>query len=156
MKKIILLLTILSFYPATNIFAQSEAIFRSVVFPGWGQFYNNQPNKGLILIAGEILTLSGYYYFNNQADNKYNDYLVCTDPVKTASLFDEVEQYKNSKHLALYAVGGLWLLNVLDAWIFYDESKHSDFSQNELDILFEPTQVSICFKLDLNIIGGVK
>jgi len=134
-KKILLSISLLFVF--SEAYAQSEAVFRSIAIPGWGQFYNSQPVKGYVVISVELIAVMGYGYFANQQEKSYNKYLLSTNPFETYDLFDKAQTNNNYKKLSLSLMGAVWIYNVIDAYLNYDESKHSKLSSNKFDIEFE-------------------
>ena len=54
--------------------SRSEALFRSMLLPGWGQFYNRQPAKGWIVAGGEAALVGGAvaaHVLGQAAESKY-------------------------------------------------------------------------------------
>lgn len=134
--------------------AQSEAIFRSVVFPGWGQFYNRQPIKGLIFIGGEAALLGSALYFSHQARDKYDAYALATDPAQTAGLYDDARKDRNLEHWSLALMGGVWIFNVVDAWLRYDPARHPEAGRDQIGLRLDEDRLSVSLRLHLNLSGG--
>jgi len=91
------------------------AIFRSALIPGWGQFYNRQPAKGLLFSAaglGSLGTAAAYYVMAQNANTEYK--MGTLDTVDQRELANEHIQVAN---IGLIAFGAVWLLNILDATI---------------------------------------
>jgi len=54
--------------------SRSGAVFRSVLLPGWGQFYNREPIKGAVFVGAEVATAGLALTFQllaNKADSDY-------------------------------------------------------------------------------------
>ncbi len=134
--------------------AQSESIFRSISFPGWGQFYNDQPRKGLIIIGAEAALIGGSIYFGKKQTDKYNDYLISTNPLETANLYDDAEKYRDLKRLSIALAGTLWIYNVIDAWLFYDKEKHPDYIPHNIGLQLDEDRLALCLTIDFNSGGG--
>lgn len=108
-----------------------STIFRSVVFPGWGQFYVGHKTEGalsLLLTGGCAGTLIwSVIDMNKKSDevNKYKDY----DPSTAAGLTKgewlvEANRAVKEKNSAIKrtngligALAGVWALNIIDAAI---------------------------------------
>ena len=146
-KKILLSISLLFVFSEAH--AQSEAVFRSLAIPGWGQFYNSQPMKGYVVIAVELITIAGYEYFADQQKKSYNKYSLSTNPFETHDLFDKVQTNKDYKKLSLSLMGAVWIYNVIDAYLNYDESKHSRLSSNKFDIEFENDGIKFSYSFSI-------
>lgn len=80
------------------------AMLRSLALPGWGQFYNEQVIKGLIVIAGRGTILGYTIYYNNRAN-------------EFPKGSPEREFYKDRRNLTFWLQGAATLLSMLDAYI---------------------------------------
>jgi len=91
-----------------------SAATRSLVVPGWGQHFNNQPAKGTIFFITTAGALVGSVRLYNESTHSYDDYK--KQGVQDGPLYDD---YKNQRVTAL-ALGGvtavLWLAGVIDAY----------------------------------------
>jgi hypothetical protein len=109
---------------------KSGALFRSMVVPGWGQFYNEQPIKGGVLIGLE-LALAGTavaMHFLGTADEdayassnfalKYPDLNTEQLQQKARDLRDSAETYYQARNILIYSAIGVYAYNVLDAYLF--------------------------------------
>ena len=80
-----------------------SAMIRSLVFPGLGQFYNEQYIKAAIVLAGQGTLIGFSFYYNNKASNS-------TTPL-------EKEFYQDRRNLMYWWIGAATLLSMLDAYI---------------------------------------
>jgi len=79
------------------------AMIRSLVFPGLGQFYNEQYVKAAIVLAGQGTLVGFLFYYNNRARES-------TSPL-------EKEFYEDRRNLMYWWIGAATLLSMLDAYI---------------------------------------
>jgi TolB-like protein len=93
------------------------ATFRSMILPGWGQFYNNKPTKGSILLGSEIVSVSGSiisYILYKQSKDAY-------ERANTRDIalekYDEMERYSKMNWTFLGFMGVVWLYSVIDSYI---------------------------------------
>jgi hypothetical protein len=125
LKKIILSLCALAILsgqcyagPAAYNFGRPGKInagVRSLVLPGWGQFFNTQKTKGYVVGSAALLTLAGAYLFNVQADNTYTDYQ--NAGVKNSTLYSDYQTQQNQAMVISYLCAGIWVYGVIDACI---------------------------------------
>jgi len=80
-----------------------SAMLRSAVLPGWGQWYNHQKIKSLLVIGGELGLLGNASYQNRMALRS-----------KTQ---EEKEFYRNNRNLSLWWFAGVYFLNLMDAYV---------------------------------------
>lgn len=93
------------------------AAFRSMILPGWGQFYNNKPTKGSILLGSEIVSASGTiisYILYKQSKDAY-------ERANTRNIalekYDEMDKYSKINWTCLGLMGAVWLYSVIDSYI---------------------------------------
>ncbi len=81
----------------------SEAVKRAMLFPGGGQFYNEQPIKGMLLVGAAIG--SAFLYMDNA--NKYTNYSG-DDPSQKATYLKLRNKYG-------WWIGIVYIYGLLDA-----------------------------------------
>jgi len=104
--------------------SRSGAVFRSVLIPGWGQFYNRQAWKGWLFMGGEVALLGSALAFHLAGNSAYNDYTGRTsaedlgaDPSKEAErLYETASNRYTTRNIILIAAASVWVLNVFDAY----------------------------------------
>jgi len=79
------------------------AMIRSMVFPGLGQFYNEQYIKAAVVLAGQGTLVGFIIYYNNLA--------------KKSATSAEMEFYQDRRNLMYWWIGAATLLSMLDAYI---------------------------------------
>jgi len=93
------------------------AFLRSVVLPGWGQRYKGYGARSLMLMGLTAASI-GYAVW---ADLSYRDAREAYDDAPSGSdfekLYDEYQSQADRADRALGMIGGVWLLNVIDAAI---------------------------------------
>jgi len=90
-----------------------NAVVRSILIPGWGQFFNGKPTKGYIILIGAVVSAAVAYYYYYESEKSYNIYKtigLTSDP----SYNDYVSKSNNSQY-ALLALGVFWLCGIVDA-----------------------------------------
>ncbi len=111
-----------------------KAGLRSIVFPGWGQFYSGQELRGLIFSAAEAALLvrtafaiNEYRDAKNELDRAVEVFESNLDEASFQDVQDALTTAKNDhnfqKTLVVIAAG-FWAINVFDAIIF-SASSHS-------------------------------
>lgn len=80
-----------------------SAMIRSIVFPGWGQWYNGKKWKAALVFATEVGIIAGAVYWNNRSKN--------------AS--DELNRvlYKDYRNQSYWYLGAAILVSMGDAYI---------------------------------------
>lgn len=106
--------------------SRGDAVYRSLLLPGWGQAYNRQPVKGIVIGGLEATALAGALAFHLAGAAAERDDRSRTtaaqlgsDPVAEAvALRARAERDYSWRNGLLSAAGGLWALNVIDAYVF--------------------------------------
>ena len=104
--------------------SRKDAVFRSMVVPGWGQVYNRQPAKAALFAGTEGALLAGALAFHLRGAAAEEDYRRRTtpgelgdDPAATAAaLRRRAERAYRTRNTLLWVSAGVWALNVADAW----------------------------------------
>jgi hypothetical protein len=99
-----------------------DAIWRSTLLPGWGQFYNKDDLKGWIFtglaVLGGITTIGSYI----EMQKRYDEYKNTTSDFET--YYERANsKYQEFKRCAI-SLGIIWILNILDAGISFNPEKH--------------------------------
>ena len=93
------------------------AAFRSMILPGWGQFYNDKPRKGSIILGSELLmaasTISSYILYKQSKDA----YDRSTQRDVASDNYSEMEKYAQINWVSLGVMGGIWLVAIIDSYI---------------------------------------
>jgi hypothetical protein len=79
------------------------AMIRSVIFPGWGQWYNGKKIKSVLVFLTEAGIVGASFYWNDRATNATNDL--------------DREFYIDNRNLAYWYLGGAILLSMADAYV---------------------------------------
>ncbi|GEM_PF-3203116 len=82
-----------------------NAIFRSMLVPGWGQFFNNQPKKGYLIMGTEVVLIASAAVFHFYAANYYDEYH--KDDPDTAGEGDKGDRMLLGRNISLGIAGGV-------------------------------------------------
>jgi TolB-like protein len=104
--------------------SRRDAVFRSMLAPGWGQLYNREPKKGIGFAAAEAVVLGGALVFHLQGQRAEDQYHSKTsagdlgsDPsAAAASLRRRADRAYGTRNTLLWVALGVWAVNVADAW----------------------------------------
>ena len=94
------------------------ATMRSALLPGWGQWYRGQGWLGLTYGGTFAAALCLTAYYNSQGDATYGRYQNAGTSSDATSLFNQTTALDERYRACAYATLGLYLVNVLDAFIF--------------------------------------
>lgn len=120
---------------------RTKALFRSMIFPGWGQRYNNQTTKSSLLSIATIGSVVGYLLIKSDYDDKIDVFN------QRKSAFGQAEQWsdlsgleasmweaqreandsENKLNVAIVTVAGLYIISVLDSFLFFPD--HDSYTE---------------------------
>jgi len=110
------------------------ALFRSVAFPGWGQFYNRKYFKSLVVFGTEttFLTLAGIEWGRRNEHKRNFENLPQDHPDKSWE-FEQFRYYEDRRNLFLWITAGVVFLSMFDAYVDaqlynFDKEKVPDLS----------------------------
>jgi TolB-like protein len=102
--------------------SRSGAVFRSVLVPGFGQFYNRQPAKGWAFIGAEVALLGTALGFHLAGNAAYDDYRAVgagaggSPSQRATELYDTAASRYRTRNWLLVGAAAVWALNVVDAY----------------------------------------
>lgn len=93
-----------------------NAAVRSLILPGWGQFFNEQPTKGLIFAGAELIAIGTAFMMSSSANSAYSDY----ETQRTTALYDDYSSKIDTANMFVYLAAAIWMGNVVDAYLSAD------------------------------------
>lgn len=94
-------------------------MFKSVVFPGWGQWSNRKYVKAGVVFAVESYFLVKYVHFARKASDCRDRWQAVPDADTTARVetFDQYAEYRDSRNSNLWGVVVTVFLSMFDAYV---------------------------------------
>ncbi len=95
--------------------SRAGAVFRSIVLPGWGQHYNREPQKAAAFAGGAALlgaSALAFHLLGNRDLSRYEENT--PDAVPYA---ERAEADFRRRNLSLGLLAGVWVVNVIDAYL---------------------------------------
>lgn len=83
--------------------APKSAMVRSLVFPGWGQWYNGKKLKSAIIFSAEVGVFTGILVQNRRLSGS-------SDPAQRAF-------YRDDRNKLIWWLGGVIIYSMLDAYV---------------------------------------
>jgi len=110
----------------------SSAMVKSMMFPGGGQFYQERDGMGYFIRVSFLAAAGGALFTVNNVNGKTDKFNTATllykketipllIPAKKAALvkaYDDLQSAKDQRMLALSALAGIYLYNILDVYLF--------------------------------------
>ncbi|MBK9519865.1 MAG: hypothetical protein IPO09_21585 [Anaeromyxobacter sp.] len=115
--------------------SRSDAVFRSLLVPGWGQLYNRQPVKAAVFGAAALGTVGAALAFHLKGAKAERDYLAKVTPgqlggdpgAEAAALRQQANDAYGVRNGFLWGAAGVWALAAADAYLFgVDGAKAAD------------------------------
>jgi hypothetical protein len=100
-----------------------RAGFRSLIIPGWGQFYSDRSGWGWMWLGLAGLAGAGAIVANNEYQHRLDDIdaaLSLKDRQDAIRLADDAY---NERQAAIAVAAGVWIANSLDAMIFFPDRR---------------------------------
>jgi TolB-like protein len=99
----------------------SGSVYRSILLPGWGQFYNRQTIKGTVFIGAEVLAGGLALTFQLLGQSYLKKYDGMETPrntqVEMDDMWDKQKSAFGNRNLLLIALGVVHAANIIDAFI---------------------------------------
>jgi len=95
-----------------------KALERSLLFPGLGQLGEKQYVKAALFGSAEIVCLAQVLIFRGKGNDAYKEYHQATDPLAVIEFRSQTEKYDRRRNTAILAAAGVWVLNMIDIFIF--------------------------------------
>jgi len=95
-----------------------KVLEKSLLFPGLGQLSEKQYVKAALFGSAEIFCLAQVLIFMGKGNNAYNKYRDAIDPQAVIEFRNQTEKYDRRRNTAILAAAGVWVLNMVDIFIF--------------------------------------
>lgn len=101
--------------------SKTDSLYRSLLFPGWGQFYNGQDLKGGLYLGTGVALIGLTAFQYSQFLAAKDAYSAAGSETEAAKEFARSESLAGQTYVLLGITGAFWLLNGLDAYIYGNE-----------------------------------
>ena len=90
----------------------------SAIFPGLGQFNDRQELKGCVLLAAEIIALTGAVITHLRYNQAVSDYDAAPAGVDFEGMVKNIQDLDNTNKICLWSALGIWVFGIVDPFIF--------------------------------------
>lgn len=111
----------------TAVKSPTGAMIRSLVFPGWGQFYNNKKLKALLIFGTEVGLLANSIYLNQKYQEWNQKYKESEPGYEQSIILANREFYINNRNSSTWWLVGVTLFSIADAFV---DAHLSDFDES--------------------------
>lgn len=121
----------------TTKYGFSTAGWRSLIIPGWGQFYKKQYVKGAAFLGVELVAAASAAYF--QSRYNYNIKHSLETPILDLQIeyTNRAQKQTLYRNISLGACAAIWVLNVLDASLLEGRPR---YIESNIDLALNSTQ----------------
>ncbi len=125
----------------------TNSAIRSAIFPGWGQYFNGQKNKGYILMGSEFVSLTTTILLYNQAEETYKKYE--EKGVKNDPLYDEYSTQMDYVYIGTAVSIGIWIYAIVDAYLVCDKQMKGKSTSilEKIDFKFSDSRVDFRYNI---------
>lgn len=117
---------------------RSSAALRSVVLPGWGQYYKEEKTKGRIIMALWGLSVGSTLITHFARQDARDKYLAEKDVTKIDSRFNTFNTYHKLRNSLILASAGIWVYSFFDALLKFQSLQSNDLSTKESRLSISP------------------
>ena len=111
----------------TTAKSPTRAMIRSLVFPGWGQWYNNKKLKAVVIFGAEVGLIANSIYLN-QKYLEWNQKFKNSQPgLEQQIIIANREFYINNRNASNWWLVGVILFSMADAFV---DAHLSDFDES--------------------------
>jgi hypothetical protein len=145
----------------------AKALYRSLLFPGWGQYYSERKFMGTLFVGVTTAGLVALAINENQYQNAQNSYATALASYNLSlsrgdinaqnanflNLQRAAQSFNNAKdarNITLYAIAGVWVFNVLESVIFFPNFSDIEFFE-KFSPRFSQAENGVKFSLQFSI-----
>ena len=99
----------------SNKYSFQDAGFRSLIIPGWGQFYKKTNGKGIIFATAAVASIGTFIYADNEHAYNINRSNETSNLDLKKAFAARAGDYTTIKNLCLGAAAVTWVLGTIDA-----------------------------------------
>jgi len=133
-------------YPLFNY--DKSGVWRSAVFSGWGQLYEQKKGKGYVLLMTQSVSLAGL--FTSQAMYSHNINNANKDRDNRDIYLSNADSWKTIRNISGIVAGTVYVVNLIDILGSKGLKQYALFDNEKLDLsanyTFRQPQIFITFK----------
>jgi len=123
----------------TNTYSFSEAGLKSLIVPGWGQFYKKQNTKGLLFMIAGIGSIGSFLNANNQYNYNMNRSQETSNLDLRKEYVKKANDFTSIKNISLAAAAVTWIWSAIDATSTKGATKYAQNNKLNLNFASNPT-----------------
>lgn len=109
----------------------SDITFRTILFPGWEQYYQGRTDVGLVFMSAGVLSLGSAIEFEILRAPARRDYLAATLPADIASKYRSYNRYYRGEVYSFIAFAAVYIASEFDVFLNRGRSVEIQLSTDE-------------------------
>ena len=103
-----------------------DALQKSLLLPGWGQFSEKRYLEGAAFLSAEIFCLYKIFENNHRSNSNYALYRAAENIDDTVKYRDLTEKYDRRRNAFILGAVGIWAVNLIDMYVIVKNKKNKD------------------------------
>ena len=99
----------------TTIQYGTHGLWRSMIVPGWGQFYKGSKAKGAMFLGGTVALAGGVVYCQSRITNSRNLAAQTYNPEHLRIYTRRISNFSTARNVCIGATAALYIWNLVDA-----------------------------------------
>ena len=124
---------------------RADAAIRSMIVPGWGQYYKGERGKGTVLVGLWVATAGGTAVSHVNRNQARDRYLRSTTSAEVLDRFGRYSTWHKVRNNLFWGAVGVWLYSYLDAILTEAPLQMIYQEQSRLDLSLKPTPDAVQF-----------
>ncbi len=116
---------------STQQSVQYSVSYRTIVFPGWEQFYQGRTTSGYLYGAAGIISLSSGIVFDILRSDARKEYLSAVSPSDISSKYDSYNSYRKAEIYSFAAFALVYIVSEIDVFTATGVSIQPKYSANQ-------------------------
>jgi hypothetical protein len=103
-----------------------DALQKSLLIPGWGQFAEKRYLEGAVFLSAEIFCLIKIFENNHRGNENYSLYKTAGNVEDVLKYRDLTEKYDRNRNAFILGAVGIWAVNLIDIYVIVKNKKNKD------------------------------
>ena len=103
-----------------------NALQKSLLMPGWGQFAEKKYLEGAAFLSAEIFCLYKIFENNHKGNENYILYEAAINIDDAIKYRDLTEKYDRRRNVFILAAVGIWAVNLIDIYVIVKNKKNKE------------------------------
>ena len=127
----------------------SDAGFRSLIVPGWGQFYKKQNLKGFLFISAGIASVGNAIYASNKHSYHINRSMETSNLDLKKEYVKKANDFTTIKNISIAVAAVTWIWSAIDATSTDGAIRYTQYTPYRIDLNSQiDNSIAISFKYE--------